>query len=280
MIPVKQIDPEDLPLYAMQLLSPEEMEEMTQNLQYSREARRQLTEVVEELSFYAHSVELEAPTADARQRLLKAITREKKVVSIDTAALPTTPVQPLIETVYVDAPRRPLAARLLPWAGWAIAAGMAFAAGRVYMQNTQLDRAVSAQHDALLRMRTSEGSAAEVADLFRDPHAQNVVLTASKETPPPEGRLAYNSSKGTLVFLATNMVAPAGGKTYELWVIPTGGEAAIPAGTFTPDAQGYASVILPPLPKGVTAAQFGVTMEQEGGSSTPTLPILMGGKPA
>ena len=55
---------------------------------------------------------LRPPPAEARQRLLKAITREKKVVSIDTAAIPATPVQPIIETVYVDAPqngRSPLA---------------------------------------------------------------------------------------------------------------------------------------------------------------------------
>ena len=69
-------------------------------------------------------------------------------------------------------------------------------------------------------------------------------------------------------------------KVYELWLIPADGHAPIPAGTFKPDAQGYASVILPQLPKGVVAGQFGVTVEQEGGSSTPTLPILLAGKPA
>ena len=69
MIPVKQIDPDDLPLYAMQLLPPAEMEEMTENLRYSREGRRQLAEVYEELAMYAHSVDLEAPGADAKSRL-------------------------------------------------------------------------------------------------------------------------------------------------------------------------------------------------------------------
>jgi hypothetical protein len=39
MIPVKHIDPDDLPLYAMQLLSPEENAEMRLHLQHSTEAR-------------------------------------------------------------------------------------------------------------------------------------------------------------------------------------------------------------------------------------------------
>jgi anti-sigma-K factor RskA len=38
-----------------------------------------------------------------------------------------------------------------------------------------------------------------------------------------------------------------------------------------------ASVLLPNLPKGVSAKAFGVTMENAGGSTTPTLPILLAG---
>ena len=66
-------------------------------------------------------------------------------------------------------------------------------------------------------------------------------------------------------------------KTYELWVIPANGSAPIPAGTFTPDATGNASVVMPPMPEGIPAKAFGVTIEKAGGSSTPTAPILMAG---
>ena len=43
MIPVKHIDPDDIALYAMQLLPPDETEEMTLHLQHSAEARRVLS---------------------------------------------------------------------------------------------------------------------------------------------------------------------------------------------------------------------------------------------
>jgi anti-sigma-K factor RskA len=51
----------------------------------------------------------------------------------------------------------------------------------------------------------------------------------------------------------------------------------MPAGTFRPDERGFASVVLPELPKGVAAKAFGVTVEDAGGSLTPTAPVIMRG---
>ena len=66
-------------------------------------------------------------------------------------------------------------------------------------------------------------------------------------------------------------------KVYELWIIPAGGSAPIAAGTFHPDAGGNASILMPKLPQGVTAKAFGITVENEGGATTPTMPIIMAG---
>ena len=85
--------------------------------------------------------------------------------------------------------------------------------------------------------------------------------------------------KGTLIFLASNLEPLQQTKTYELWLIPAGvGQNPIPGGTFRPDAHGNASVIMPPMPKGVEAKAFGVTVEDEGGSATPTMPIVLAGE--
>jgi anti-sigma-K factor RskA len=65
-------------------------------------------------------------------------------------------------------------------------------------------------------------------------------------------------------------------KAYELWLIPTSG-APIPAGVFKPDAHGSASVVNPPLPAGAEAKAFAITVENESGSATPTMPIVMMG---
>ena len=60
-------------------------------------------------------------------------------------------------------------------------------------------------------------------------------------------------------------------------MIPADGKAPIPAGLFRPDAAGNASVVLPPLPRGVPAKAFGVTIEKAEGSATPTAPIILVG---
>jgi len=47
---------------------------------------------------------------------------------------------------------------------------------------------------------------------------------------------------------------------------------------FRPDASGSGSVVMPPMiPAGTAAKAFAVTIENEGGSSTPTMPIIISG---
>ena len=82
--------------------------------------------------------------------------------------------------------------------------------------------------------------------------------------------------RSSLIFLASNMPSLPPQKAYELWLIPTNG-APIPAGVFKPDVRGSATVIEPPLPAGVEAKAFAITVEPEQGSSTPTMPIVMMG---
>jgi anti-sigma-K factor RskA len=72
-----------------------------------------------------------------------------------------------------------------------------------------------------------------------------------------------------LLFYASNLPAPAPGRTYQLWLVPATG-SPISAGTFDPDARGDASVVLPTLPPDVMAAAFAVTDELAGGVPQPT----------
>ena len=283
MIPVKQIDPEDLPLYAMHLLPPQEMSDMSENLRHSAEARQVLADVYSDLALLAHSTEMEAPPALARQRLMKHVAREKKIVPIDSSAQST--LTPRSNVLAIDEPRarRGVAGRVLPWIGWALAAGLLLPVASLYRQREerqgQLDQyrsALSASQSQLQQTQDSAQLATTLMETVKDPTAVHVLLTGSEVKPPPTGRASYVASKGSLVFVASNLNPIESGKTYELWLIPIKGKA-IPAGTFRPDAQGNASVILPQLPKGVSALAFGVTLEDAEGSATPTAPILLKG---
>jgi hypothetical protein len=119
--------------------------------------------------------------------------------------------------------------------------------------------------------------AARVAQVLTAGDAMHVtVLPVNYKTPPPEGRAIYSRERAGLVFVASNLHSLPAQKAYELWLIPMHG-APIPAGMFKPDARGGAMVLNPPLPAGVEAKAFAVTIEPEAGSQTPTMPIVMMG---
>ncbi len=277
MIPVKHIDPDDLALYAMQLLPLIEMEEMRLNLQHSAEARRVISEIYGDLSLLAHTAEMHTPPEEARQRLMKTVAREKKVIPIDH--VPAGGYAPReSSTLFEEEPvKRSAAAKILPWLGWAVAAGMAFAVGNLYTQREHLMSTVAAARKQMTQTQVSAEAATLMMETLKDPSAVRIALTGTGVNPPPEGRASYVPEKGSLVFIASNLEPLAAYKTYELWLIPADGRDPIPAGTFHPDERGNASVVLPTLPKGVQAKAFGVTIEDGDGSQTPTLPIILKG---
>jgi hypothetical protein len=284
MIPVKHIDPDDLPLYAMQLLPPEEMEELTSQLQHSPEGRKVLAEIYSDLAALAHTAEMHEPPAAARQRLMKHVAREKKAAPaglLDKYAVPIDQYAPRVTTSSLldeePAPRS-FGERVLPWAGWLIAAGVGAFAVMTYQENGELKQTVAQVKAQDAKALASADEASAVLSALRDPAAVHATLMLSTlaSPPPPSGRVTYVPSKGSLLFVASNLTPLEPYKTYELWVIPVEGDP-MPAGTFKPDEHGFASVVLPELPKGVAAKAFGVTVEDAGGSLTPTAPVILKG---
>jgi hypothetical protein len=279
--------PEDLVLYAMQLFTPDESNVITQHLASCPECRAELARIHSDLALTAATVELQSPPESARQRLLQQIAREKKIVTLpqqpEAQAEPQPPIAAFGRSASIlsidDHPaKRSIGRTILGVAGWAVAAGLAVTAGLEYTDRQTLRDTVAAQSGLVQRLTGEADDAHRLMDAITDPKAVRVTL-ATKPQPKaaPVGGVTYNPDKGTLVFLASNLDPLQTYKTYELWVIPADGTAPIPAGTFHPDDQGNASVIMPELPKGVPAKAFGVTIETEGGSQTPTLPIVLSG---
>ena len=292
-------EPADLALFAMQLLPREEHAAMAAHVVDCTYCRQELAHLQGDLAAYAHTVELHSPPALARDRLLQQIGREKKsfpVERIEAAAPTPVPAYPtrgqgratgLGSGRYLAEEEEPKPATLgtifgkvFPWIGWAFAAGLAIMAGSLYHEREAQRTKLLAQAADIDRLNADAAGAKQILDTITDSSAKQVTLTRapSPTAPPaPQGRSIYVADKGALIFLASNLEPLAPYKTYELWLIPTGGRDPIPAGTFHPDTRGNASVILPPLPKGIEAKAFGVTIEDEGGSQTPTMPIILAG---
>jgi hypothetical protein len=309
----RRITSEDLALFAMQLLSEKETAEVAAYLRDSAEARKELAEIQGDLATYALTADMQSPPPQTRERLMIQVAREKKTIPIDRPAVPEAraveagsaavgtgsivadargdevsnegqrSVLGLGSGDYLsedDRPKRGVAGKVLPWIGWAVAAGLAVVAGDLYHARETLRGTLAAQASQIDHLTADEAAARQVLDTMTDSSAMRVTLTTKGQTAPlPTGRATYVASKGTLIFLASNLAPLQPAKTYELWLIPAGeGQNPIPAGTFHPDSHGNASVIMPPLPKGVEAKAFGVTVEDEGGSLTPTQPIILAGE--
>jgi hypothetical protein len=261
------IPQEDLILYAMQALAPKEQASIKQHLEGCESCRVELAAVSSDLALASMSVEQHPLPDGARQRFIKKIgaaaTANQKVVSI--AARPVAPVSQ---------------SRMALWIPWTAVAALALFAARLGVElhraNIRLE-----QHAVQIASEAGENQRArEVLEVLTAPAAQHALLTAGSPRPAPAVRAIYVASRGALVLEGSNLAQIDAGKTYQFWIIPANGKAPIPAGLFRPDAAGHASVVLPQIPSGIQARAFGVTIENAGGSSTPTLPIVLAGAPS
>jgi hypothetical protein len=183
------------------------------------------------------------------------------------------------------APRRRRAVTMA-WIGWAVAAALGVFAFLQFQQRQLMQSDLLSETAGLTQATQRAAQQQDQAEAAQE--ALQTLTTAGAmqvslhlpavKSPQPEAHAAYIASKGALVLVASHLHPLAAGKTYQLWLLPaTPGEQPLSAGTFKPDAKGYASVVLPTLPKGVQAKGFGVTVEPDGGSPAPTPPIVLAG---
>ena len=298
----RHIDPEDLALFALQFLNPEQNEQVRLHLQSCSLCRDELALTQGDLAVVASTAEMHSPPALARERLLQQVAREPRqrpaanvraaenarytapsyaASNVTEAARPRSASSPSFGSVTGSdeaAPtRRNPVWRILPWAGWAVAAGLGLVVAQSAHQRDSLRDEVQSVNHQIALVTAQSNEARRLLETINDPSAQRVTLTLSKQAPVPQGKATYVPAKGALVFVANNMEPLEPAKVYELWIIPAGGSAPIAVGTFHPDAGGNASILLPKLPQGVAAKAFGITVENEGGAATPTMPIIMAG---
>jgi anti-sigma factor RsiW len=257
---------EDLVLYALRALTPEEAAPIAAHLATCSICRKDVAEARGDMALLALAVDQQPVPSGAEERFLARIA--------DAAPLPATASVIPFESAAAGKPRRSVWPVFIPWAAAAALAGVCISLG---IENRNLSDTVNAESSLLSSLSSKASHAQQIVDALNSPHAQRVTLTATKHAAEPTGHAIYLADRGSLLFQADNLQPLAPGKTYELWVIPADGKAPVPAGTFQPNAVGYASVVLPQLPPGITAKAFGVTIENAGGATTPTMPIILAG---
>ena len=241
---------EDLTLYALGGLQGDERLAVENHLAECSPCRRELEAIRGDMALMALSAAGPTPPRRARQCLMDAIAREPRLGMIRTRRAWWAP---------------------LPWLA---TAALALVAGWFWRQSDLLTQRVAELENETAGQQAQLRRAREVVETLTATNAMRVTLVASKTSPQPQGKAIYVRDRSSLIFLASNLPSLPPQKAYELWLISTSG-AAIPAGVFKPDAQGSAIVINPPLPAGVEAKTFAITVEPEKGSLVPTMPIVM-----
>jgi anti-sigma-K factor RskA len=247
---------EDLALYALGSLDGVERQGLEKHLEECASCRRELERLRGDLSLLALTTAGPKPPARARQRLLSAIATE-----------PRLPVK-----APESEPRQHSWWVAFGWPAlrWASAAALVLVCIGLLRQNATLRQnmaSVRARFQAELDDQASKlEQANEVVATLRDPDAIKIELVAAGSKPQPRGKAIYQRRNRNLIFFASNLAPLPAEKIYELWLFPADGGAPIAAGLFKPDARGSATVVNPPLPEGVAAKNFVVTLEPESGS--------------
>jgi anti-sigma-K factor RskA len=259
---------EDLALYALNALEGEDRTNLEQHLATCSACRLEVEQLRGDGAMLALSVMGPKPPQRSRQRLLDAVAKEALAPTLSHKARKDGP----------PADREIGRARRSWWGflGWAATAAVLVFAASLWKENTALKQSLASASAQTAQSTRELEDLKRIAAPLISPEAQRITVVALKTPPQPQGKAFYLQNRSSLLFVANNMPALPPQKAYELWLIPVQG-APIPAGVFKPDAHGSATVVNPPLPAGAEAKAFAITVENEAGATTPTMPIVMMG---
>lgn len=269
---------ESLPAFALGALDAAERQEVASHVATCDSCTAELAE----LSRVVMGIGLDAPPvtppSSLRARVLDRVSSEARRPASGRTVVPFAPPQTHDRPSSSPLVRLALAASVL----LAIAASFYALTLRSELSALRETVATSTAEATLLRneltsLRRNWSEVTRAMDVLKAPDMLKVDLKGQGTMPDAAGRAFWSRTAG-LMFTADRLPALPAGRVYQLWTIT--GSVATGAGTFTPDAQGAASVSSV-VPAGAAKPDaFGVTIEPAGGSATPTMPIVMvgGGK--
>jgi anti-sigma-K factor RskA len=167
------------------------------------------------------------------------------------------------------------------WPVWSMVLTGAMAAG---IAAIAVGLAVSTAYDRRLTKLQQEAAAIKeelnrqqaIMALLQDPATRFVSLGALEPAAGASARMVWHKTAGGLLVVQGMPPVPPG-KAYELWAVPPGG-SPIPAGVFTVDAKGTASLRVSPVAAGTDIETFAVTLEPAAGVPAPTGAMYLAGK--
>lgn len=245
---------DDLLLYALHELPASDVAEFREHLKECAGCRRELEEINSQLAVLALSSVASAPPQRSRERLLQAIKAESRPVRRFVMHRPWWSFVPTFAAVL-----------------------LAIFGLMLWRENTSLRNRLEAAQQKFEQQQGDLDRARLVLDALTSPESSHFALVSVTAQPVPEGKASYMRKTGTVVFTAQHLEPLPPEKTYQLWLVPASGTKPMPCGTFKPDVNGNAAMVMPYAEKDAWPKMFAVTIEAEGGSQTPTMPLVMAG---
>jgi anti-sigma-K factor RskA len=257
---------EALALYAMGALdNPQDLAALQTHLGTCGDCRRELEALRADTALLALSATGPQPPARSRDRLLKAVAAEPRVEKRN-------------QQRYAVGRLRRRWATLAPVTVMLLLAVFSILLWRDLRNTRQALRHTHAELEQLqLELARTHKDLAEakmVHDLLHAPDAWPLTLVSKKTPPQPQIKTVYSKQQGTLLLMASNVTPLPENKIYQLWLMPADGSAPMSVGWFKPDSKGN-GMMFHKMSSGVAAKGFAVTVENAGGSQTPTMPIVM-----
>jgi hypothetical protein len=254
---------DNLALHALGSLAGAEREELEKHLGGCADCRRELEFLRGDMSLLALTAAGPKPPLRARQRLLSAIALEgPRPARVPVSRSNSFALEPEVPSWW--------STLVWPSLRWVAAAALLVVSIGLVRQNAALEHDLASMGAQFRSRLNDQGSklqqANEVVATLLDPDTTKIELVVSGNKPQPRGKVLFDRRKGNLIFFASNLPPLPAEKIYELWLFPATGGAPVAAGLFIPDARGSATVLNPPLPKGIQARSFAVTLEPASGS--------------
>lgn len=253
---------EMLALYAVGALQDAlERADLEAHLRSCLECQAELDALRGDAALLALSVTGPAPPQAARQRLLAAIANEPRK-------------RPVRERMVLGVLRQ----RWLTFAPIAATLLLAVFSLLLWRSNARLQNKLERAQAQLEENNRELRGAQQLVALLKSPDTVHIALVATNTPPQPHATTIYGPKMGRLILMAHNIEPLPLNKVYELWLLPASGAAPMPAGTFKPNEKGEVMMDHSMEASGIEAKGFAITIEPEGGSQTPTMPIKMVGE--
>lgn len=161
------------------------------------------------------------------------------------------------------------------WLPWAVAAVLLLAFAYTFVNWRTDRRQVGGLREQLAQQDARAKELEQINTVLHSPQHSVIAMAGLEAAPNASANIYWDHQKNHWVVTADLPPAPAG-KVYQLWMVTA--DAKVSAGLIQPDPSGHSFVVVD-LPSNVGQMQAAaITLEPQGGSPQPTMPIYVLGK--